>query len=65
MERGPLEISPVHQPDGRLSTEAAMGYLQQAIGGAEPVFEWLHATATARISRAKSSWYGCRTRRAR
>ena len=42
MERGPVEISPSHQPDGRLSADIAVGHLQQAIGGAELVFEWMH-----------------------
>ena len=42
MERGPGEISPLHQPDGRLSSEAAMGNLQQVLAGGQPVFEWTH-----------------------
>ena len=42
LERNPIAISPEYQPDGRLSSEAAVGYLQQAISGAEPVFEWVH-----------------------
>jgi two-component system cell cycle sensor histidine kinase/response regulator CckA len=42
MERGPLDISPVHQPDGSLSLEGAGGFLDQVMAGGMPVFEWLH-----------------------
>ncbi len=42
LEIGPGEVSPLYQPDGRLSAEAAMGYLQEAIEGGKPAFEWTH-----------------------
>jgi PAS domain S-box-containing protein len=42
MERGPIEISPTHQPDGRSTAEAAAGYLQRALQGEETAFEWMH-----------------------
>ena len=42
MERGPIDISPSHQPDGRRTADIAVDYLQQAMQGAEPVFEWMH-----------------------
>ncbi|MGH3343392.1 MAG: PAS domain S-box protein [Carbonactinosporaceae bacterium] len=45
---GPADVSPPVQPDGRPSAEAAMEYLQVAIDGGTPVFEWLHRTASGR-----------------
>lgn len=36
----PKEISPPFQPDGRRSSEVASIYLQQALTGEFPVFEW-------------------------
>lgn len=35
-------LSPELQPDGRHSVEAMQSYLQQAVDGSLPVFEWLH-----------------------
>jgi two-component system cell cycle sensor histidine kinase/response regulator CckA len=45
---GPIDVSPAYQPDGRSSRDAAEGYLQQAIGGGRPVFEWTHRTRGGR-----------------
>jgi PAS domain S-box-containing protein len=42
LEIGPEQVSPVFQPDGRRSAEAAMIYLQEAIEGGKPAFEWTH-----------------------
>jgi PAS domain S-box-containing protein len=42
MKVGPVEMSAPVQPDGRKSREAARGYIEQAIAGAIPVFEWVH-----------------------
>lgn len=39
---GPADISPKYQPDGRLSAEAAMEKINEAIDGGKPVFEWAH-----------------------
>lgn len=39
---GPLEVSPVFQPDGRRSAESAAGYINEAINGGKPSFEWTH-----------------------
>lgn len=39
---GVAEISPVLQPDGRKSIEAAKLYLEEAIRGGKPKFEWVH-----------------------
>ncbi|MEO6613400.1 MAG: PAS domain S-box protein [Chitinophagaceae bacterium] len=48
LEIGPVQVSPLYQPDGRLSAEAAMGYLQEAIEGGKPAFEWTHMDSTGR-----------------
>jgi PAS domain S-box-containing protein len=42
---GPVELSPPLQPDGRASSEAAKDYLQRALSGQIPVFEWVHYDA--------------------
>jgi PAS domain S-box-containing protein len=42
---GPAELSPPVQPDGRSSAEAAREFINQAIAGATPVFEWVHRAA--------------------
>lgn len=39
---GPVAVSPEYQPDGRTSYEAAGTYIQKAIEGEKPVFEWMH-----------------------
>jgi PAS domain S-box-containing protein len=39
---GPAEVSPEFQPDGRRSANAAQAWINQAIAGKTPVFEWLH-----------------------
>ena len=48
LERGPVELSPPTQPDGRLSAEAATAYIAQALAGEGPVFEWMHRTGDGR-----------------
>jgi PAS domain S-box-containing protein len=42
---GPIEVSPPVQPDGRSSYEAAHDYLNRAMAGENPVFEWTHRSA--------------------
>lgn len=42
MQVGPVETSPRVQPDGRLSADAARHWLQQALEGNAPAFEWMH-----------------------
>jgi PAS domain S-box-containing protein len=42
---GPAELSPPVQPDGRSSAEAAREFIDQAIAGGTPVFEWVHRAA--------------------
>jgi PAS domain S-box-containing protein len=45
LARGPEDLSPTMQPDGRLSSESAREKLDQAVRGARPVFEWTHRTS--------------------
>ncbi|MDE2136702.1 MAG: PAS domain S-box protein [Gammaproteobacteria bacterium] len=48
LEFGPVEMSPVLQPDGTPSAERARAYVQQALEGGTPVFEWSHKNAAGR-----------------
>ncbi len=43
---GPVDMSPALQPDGRASSEAAMAYIQRALAGETPVFEWMHRSSS-------------------
>jgi len=38
----PVDFSPLHQPDGHLSSERAMHYADAAFGGTPQFFEWNH-----------------------
>ncbi|MBL0173043.1 MAG: PAS domain S-box protein [Gemmatimonadaceae bacterium] len=42
------DVSPVRQPDGRLSVELAMPLIGRALAGESPVFEWTHRTVAGR-----------------
>lgn len=42
LKRGPADMSPLRQPDGTLSTEAAAHWLSKCMAGEKPVFEWVH-----------------------
>jgi PAS domain S-box-containing protein len=44
----PAEVSPPFQPDGRPSSEAAAGYIQEAMAGGSPRFEWVHRNKAGR-----------------
>lgn len=46
---GPWDVSPEFQPDGRPSREAARDWIQQAVTGRTPVFEWLHQHRSGRL----------------
>ncbi|MEI2724659.1 MAG: PAS domain S-box protein [Verrucomicrobiota bacterium] len=46
---GPADVSPEFQPDGRRSADAARDWINQAIAGQTPVFEWLHQQRSGRI----------------
>src|SRR4029077_7107513 len=45
---GPVNLSPPQQPDGGASEERARAYIQQALAGNTPVFEWSHCDAAGR-----------------
>ena len=42
----PIALSPPPQPDGRSTDQAAHEYIQQAVEGDTPTFEWVHQNAT-------------------
>jgi diguanylate cyclase (GGDEF)-like protein/PAS domain S-box-containing protein len=42
LELGPITLSPPVQPDGAPSEQRALSYIQQAMAGGVPVFEWAH-----------------------
>lgn len=42
LQIGPVTVSPEYQPDGRLSSAVAKEYIQKAIEGEKPVFQWTH-----------------------
>ncbi|GIW52088.1 MAG: hypothetical protein KatS3mg081_1443 [Gemmatimonadales bacterium] len=42
LRRGPVELSPEVQPDGRRSEEKAAELIARAVAGQAPVFEWVH-----------------------
>lgn len=46
---GPSDVSPEFQADGRRSADAARDWINQAIAGKAPVFEWLHQHSSGRI----------------
>ena len=48
LEMGPVELSPPLQPDGAPSGERARAYIQEALEGGAPVFEWSHRNAAGR-----------------
>ncbi|WP_160290182.1 PAS domain S-box protein [Flavihumibacter solisilvae] len=49
LTKGPEELSPVYQPDGRRSDVAAMEKLQEALVGAKPSFEWMHKDSEGKL----------------
>ncbi len=46
---GPDKVSPSHQPDGTSSFGVVRGYIQTALDGGTPVFEWMHCDSTGRL----------------
>lgn len=42
LRTGPIELSPPAQPDGRSSAAAAEAYIEDAVAGGTPTFEWVH-----------------------
>jgi PAS domain S-box-containing protein len=45
----PADVSPLFQPDGRLSLDAACNHIQRALNGEAPVFEWMHRHSDGRL----------------
>ncbi|QCP53104.1 PAS domain-containing protein [Trinickia violacea] len=45
----PTRLSPERQPDGRLSSEARRQFLDLALKGGTPVFEWVHQNAAGEL----------------
>jgi diguanylate cyclase (GGDEF)-like protein/PAS domain S-box-containing protein len=45
LQSGPDKISPTHQPDGSPSFGVPRGYIDGALAGGAPVFEWIHCDA--------------------
>src|ERR1700694_100752 len=48
LQVGPVTLSPPQQPDGGASEQRARAYIQQALEGNTPVFEWSHCDAAGR-----------------
>ncbi|UCJ18192.1 EAL domain-containing protein [Pseudomonas sp. MM211] len=48
LSRRPFELSPVRQPNGALSAQAGKVYVEAALQGAAPVFEWTHRDSSGR-----------------
>jgi PAS domain S-box-containing protein len=46
---GIAELSPLAQPNGRLSVDEARAWIQQALEGSMPAFEWTHRHASGRL----------------
>ncbi len=47
-KRGPPEVSPPFQPDGKPSIDAPRGYFKRAMEGEPQRFEWTHCDASGR-----------------
>lgn len=45
----PEDVSPLTQPDGRLSIDAAREKIAQALAGHAPVFDWMHRHSSGRL----------------
>jgi diguanylate cyclase (GGDEF)-like protein/PAS domain S-box-containing protein len=46
---GPDKISPAHQPDGTPSFGPPRGFIEGALAGEAPVFEWTHCDAAGQV----------------
>jgi PAS domain S-box len=42
LETGPVDLSPAVQPTGRITSEMARKYIDEAVAGGAPIFEWSH-----------------------
>lgn len=45
LQKGPWELSPPHQLDGHTSAGAAMVWVERALAGEVPSYEWVHRNA--------------------
>ncbi len=45
----PADVSPEFQPDGRRSVDASRKYIEKALAGGVPVFEWTHQHSSGRL----------------
>jgi diguanylate cyclase (GGDEF)-like protein/PAS domain S-box-containing protein len=48
LSAGPEQISPARQPDGTPSFGVVRGYIDRALAGETPVFEWVHLDANGK-----------------
>jgi PAS domain S-box-containing protein len=48
LQRGPRDISPPIQPDGRPAAIVAQEKIEETLAGGRPTFEWVHRTADGR-----------------
>jgi diguanylate cyclase (GGDEF)-like protein/PAS domain S-box-containing protein len=48
LQVGPVDLSPPQQPDGAASEQRARLYIEQALEGHVPVFEWAHLDGAGR-----------------
>ncbi len=48
-QRTPVDVSPAIQPNGRMSEEMASRWIQDALDGGAPVFEWTHRHVSGRL----------------
>jgi len=48
LQQGPLQFSPPQQPDGTASIVAGRRWIERAIKGEIPVYEWVHRSANGR-----------------
>ena len=49
LNTGPVQLSPLYQPDGSASADAAMAKLNEAVHGGKPVFEWTHCDSEGNL----------------
>src|ERR1700682_3994498 len=49
LSSGPDKISPAHQPDGTPSFGPPRGFIEGALAGAAPVFEWAYCDAAGQV----------------
>ncbi len=63
LQWGPFDLSPEYQPDGRRSEEIGRQWIDKALAGEQPVFEWIHRRTTgeefhAEVRLLRMEWEG-------